>query len=457
MKNLFTKLQLVILLVISLTYSSCRQQNKDLMIGSTTLYTIEIQNYLRDLHDTNRIRAGYGDSIMRKIDLNGVEKIAWKKDIELIIAPMRDNNSKKATNITFEVKNKRIVSASMFEFKITGSTDDASKQLKSYLETNKFDFTGSVQVTTLKKNFVLQLLKYDVDNGNLKRAEYVRPKGVRLAGSLTREGVPTISSIDDPTERCVDWYRFYYDPSTGLVYDMVYLYSVCTPTEGTPGGGSGNTTEYEYQDPCARAQALKDSVYKEKLGLLKYAAENMNSESLWVNGNRGAGLTWNLATGNPNEHFVNHDFSTYQLFSINSVMHNHFEGGMNIFSPDDLKSMWVLMNENRMADAATFNYTVITNQQTTYTLQIANAGTFMTWGQSWFGSAVNFELFKQQYQNFYEINLTNGNSTNKNNFLDMLRVTNAGLTLLTGNFSTLNTWRPSILNNSGEFTTIPCN
>jgi hypothetical protein len=190
-----------------------------------------------------------------------------------------------------------------------------------------------------------------------------------------------------------------------------------------------------------------------------------NTEILYY-GNIGDDGNMNYSSGdriesdNPGEHSIpNHTISN----PTDSFIHNHFQGGLPVFSPGDLYSLWTLYDNNLISNADTFvmyltttgNSNATTDDDTLYALTISNVNAFLAKAPIFLSDEDALSLL---FRDKYFINPIISANINEQKFLFALKDMDLGLTLYKGDKDNFSNWSQLKLKNDN--TTInekPCN
>lgn len=419
----------------------------------------EITSFIRDQPGLEKLGANYAENLINKIDKNNIHFRKFKKT-DVLVAPIKTEDGT-ITNLVMEKKDGRISAGYLFNIKATGTQVSAANFFDNYLLQTPNEFDGKFSMTNMHG---LELFNQTYTKGKITDAQFLRP--VSKSNSAARQAPNNnnqLASFDHPTTNCVEWFRVFYNPATLEVYNMVYLYTECT-TEGSGSGGSGgeggggSTSDYVYVTPCDQAAEINANTdYSYRLDLLKWAAQNNRYETVLVNGVNTTGVTgWNSFSNYTDNHTVQFSLSSFQNQSITSMAHNHYEGGLSIFSPADMRSVYYALRDNKIADWQKFNMGLVTNSGTTYTMQILNYDQFMAFGNQTFADDISYNAFSHAYSQIYDIRPSNSAAYNETKFLNFLKAANIGLSLFKGNFETLGSWKPYVQSGSSTFTITEC-
>lgn len=208
-------------------------------------------------------------------------------------------------------------------------------------------------------------------------------------------------------------------------------------------------------NPCDQADSLeKDQAIINLLSGLKTKALNpltINETShIYLNNSNGI-LDYATVEGEPGEAGI--DLQVHQ--PVDGCMHNHFNGLLSIFSPDDLWSMFKLSRDNNMVNPSTFNIFVTTASETQYLLKIEDSVKFKNFASK--SLSQDFWYFKFTYQDTWEIDIDNDRETNEKAFLRFLKQSNggSGLKLFKGN-ADFSEWTPLGLDRDNNVVPEPC-
>jgi hypothetical protein len=256
-----------------------------------------------------------------------------------------------------------------------------------------------------------------------------------------------------------------------------------------PGGGSGSSNNNSTtnntpitvtvappkpkdEKKCTLFNKLKiDAPFKNIVNTLKYATTQSN-----INYEQGAALT-NQANGSYNAIIGTPDpdkdysvaFNIPAGTAIDIMIHNHYVGGLTIFSPADLDQIYQYIKTADMDQGENYVSVVITpNPQdplnpSVYAITITDKEKFISYGDDKFSTQAKFETY--EYLAYAEKNaitescmgINNDHTTleNENRFLKMIK--NSGLKVHKAN-ADLSQWNPLALNNNGTVALeAPCN
>lgn len=239
---------------------------------------------------------------------------------------------------------------------------------------------------------------------------------------------------------------------------------ITSPTDG----GGGGSDELDVPDPCKKMKDLKsDAVFKQKMVLLKNAAENYTVETLFTMYNDPTpGVAPDQTDAYDYTTFTGTSYAPNAVYSGDTTMqgliHSHFEGLLSIFSPSDIKDLYGLMLNADITDD--FFIGVVSDEGTSYILQIEDRIKFLAFGNLYLSTETKFYNFERDtWQRKYNITPYNSNANNEKSFLMMMTNLNAGITLASSNFvknqpHDFSEWKKIVYdNNSGNVIPVTCN
>jgi hypothetical protein len=355
--------------------------------------------------------------------------------------------------------------------------------------------------------------KYDADFSGI--VLYFTPKGEYLNGYAFQNGqllgapatsTQTIQSTTDPKlkidlsapVKCTDFYLITYDKETGEILDAQYLYTTCSPDvsgSGDSGGGSGapppptctpppppvvqstghliinvatpppggfpppappcppNATILDtVSDPCAQASAAKaNQKFIDEMNYLKSLMNTPGETTEVMEPNGSFKQQTSTINGGADLTFPPNYFNGSTGF-----LHNHGKGAgiLSVFSAPDLASLYSIVTQGGVANPGTYTFALVNQDGQSYLLTISNMSNFIAWGNTNLINGDPSPAFNQTYNSF--IKSTNSDAMNENDFVNLLNLTNSGLTLMKAN-STNTSWSQVVKNSDGTYSIIPCN
>ena len=242
------------------------------------------------------------------------------------------------------------------------------------------------------------------------------------------------------------------------------------PVDSPESGGSGGFDSIDdLIDPdCKKiADLKKDDVFKQKMILLKDAAENYSVETLFtVYNDPTPGVAPNQTDAYDYTPFTGTSYAPNAVYSgdtnMQGLIHSHFEGLLSIFSPSDIKDLYGLMLNSNITD--NFFIGLVSDEGTSYILQIEDRSKFLAFGNLYLSTETKFYNFERDtWQRMYNITPDNSNANNEKGFLKMLTNLNAGITLASSNFVknqpyNFSEWKKIVYdNNSNNVIPVTCN
>ena len=260
------------------------------------------------------------------------------------------------------------------------------------------------------------------------------------------------------------------------------------PSGGQSGTGTGNTNSNSPtpsspvtspvvpkpldEKKCALFNKLKnDAPFKDIIQILKNGV-NLNYEQGVALTNRPNG-TYSTITGvaNPDEQYAV-EFDVPNGTVIDILTHNHYTGGLTIFSPADLKQIYDYISTADVDQGDNYVSVVVTpnpqdtqdpKRPTVYAITITDRAKFIAYGNANFGTQTKFDIFdgifgleKDEWPlSGFGINENHTSAENEASFLKM--VENSGLKVHKAN-ADLSQWNPLKLNRNDSVLLEPsCN
>lgn len=242
------------------------------------------------------------------------------------------------------------------------------------------------------------------------------------------------------------------------------------PVDSPHGGGGGgfDSSESLIDSDCKKITDLKnDDVFKQKMILLKNAAENYSVETLFtVYNDPTPGVAPSQTDAYDYTAFTGTSYAPNAVYAGDTTMqgliHSHFEGLLSIFSPSDIKDLYGLMLNSSITDD--FFIGVVTDEGTSYILQIEDRTKFIAFGNLYLSTETKFYNFERDtWERKYNITPNNSNANNEKGFLKMMSDLNAGISLTSSNFvknqpHNFSEWKKIVYdNNSGNVIPVTCN
>jgi hypothetical protein len=114
---------------------------------------------------------------------------------------------------------------------------------------------------------------------------------------------------------------------------------------------------------------------------------------------------------------------------VDGIMHTHFTGGLSVFSPQDLVSLFQMYQNGLINNVNTFSFQIVTASGTRYSIAIENEELFLLFGSAFLTDVNILSVY------FFGLNITpsSSNSDNELSLLNLLEDNNSGLTLMSAN------------------------
>ncbi|WAC01128.1 hypothetical protein N7U66_13280 [Lacinutrix neustonica] len=220
------------------------------------------------------------------------------------------------------------------------------------------------------------------------------------------------------------------------------------------------TPVVEQPDPCQKIAQLKnDDVFKQKMNILKGAAEQWSFEKMFT--------VYDDPTPNTEiSQSDNYDYDEFQgtasnpfvswtgNSTIKGVIHSHYDGLLSVPSPTDLQDMYnQLLTPTVTSD---FFYGVVTHSGKAYILQVNDRSNFINFGnKNLINNKIN-KFIKNKIIKKYNIKENNTNATNELGFVKMLEELNVGLNIYKATDLTFSDYQKLEIQNN-QVTATPCN
>lgn len=206
-----------------------------------------------------------------------------------------------------------------------------------------------------------------------------------------------------------------------------------------------------YASPCDEANRLEDHVqFRNLLTELKGHTSGNTENSRLLTTTSPANFTSTNQEGNAGEHFMN--IAIQAGTEIDGILHNHFQGGLSIFSPDDIYAMCLAFTNGHINNTQTFALGLITASNTQYLLLIDDLIKFQQFATAIIGNGI--DAYSNAFAAFGVLP-GNSNSQNEKNFLNYIQKLESGLKLFRGN-DTFTEWKPKKYENQ-FVVNAPCN
>ena len=239
------------------------------------------------------------------------------------------------------------------------------------------------------------------------------------------------------------------------------------PNNGNQHGGSGSSTGNNSgsgavvttpvipppdEKKCALFNKLKnDNPFKNIIQVLKNGVTQNYEQGVVLSTQPEGDYNAIIGTANPdNEYAVGFDIPNGTFIDI--MVHNHYAGGLSIFSPADLEQIYKTLKNPNYKTGINFVSIVVTPDQEVYAITITDKTAFLAYADENFGTESKFYKYSLLYSQNLDDPLLKGFGINKNhtspenekNFLKMLG-RNSGLKVHKAN-SDLSQWNPLTLN-----------
>jgi len=137
---------------------------------------------------------------------------------------------------------------------------------------------------------------------------------------------------------------------------------------------------------------------------------------------------------------------------VDGLMHNHFAGGLSIFSPSDLVSFYGLYNSGYMRDSKAFSFQLVTSQGTRYSISISDEDKFEAFGQTYLS---DIDILSNIFEFLIQVTPDKNSTANEKAFLNFFQSNDSGMTLYTGN-SSFTKWTKVSLSDDGTIKKEDC-
>ena len=301
-------------------------------------------------------------------------------------------------------------------------------------------YTGALVKRNLSGYYIYEI---DINNGTPSAYKYMKKRNPGGRGQLTGR-----------TESCVDWYLQTY--VNGILISEVFLFTDCglyvEEGGGGGGGGNGNPPPNASADPCAKADSLGNAtVFKTLMAGLHTSTDSSFEFGYFLTPNppfTSMGIT--PVQGANGNHFLP-DFSLNN--PIYGILHSHFAGGMSIFSPADLRALYMIYKEGNAAPGFTY---AVTTQTGSYVLDVNDVQAFLLYGDAHLQDNASFNDFQWGTYASNYISESGSHDGNEAGFLRMIANGNMGLKLLSSDGNGFDDWKVKGLNTYGSSINLPC-
>lgn len=212
-----------------------------------------------------------------------------------------------------------------------------------------------------------------------------------------------------------------------------YLGGTTTYVQYIPHSAGGGTTSPPPPgpSPCDRvAKLTTDADFINHFKDVQTKAKTANYESGYIYTDlTNAPRDWSAINGQANQPGI--DIKVAK--PLDGLLHSHYSGLLSIFSPDDIRDIYILDNAHNINSVLNFTLGVSTSANTNYVIKIEDLDEFRTFANNYLNSDIGFSLFSNIYENLYQIKPSNTSAMNELNFLKFLKITNSGLRLFKAN------------------------
>jgi hypothetical protein len=224
------------------------------------------------------------------------------------------------------------------------------------------------------------------------------------------------------------------------------------------GGGGGEGTEEEKEDPCQKLKKIgKSTETKSYMNTLK-GKTNQNKEHGYILAEAGGTVYEFPVEGLPGKAGIG--FSIGENDKIDGYIHSHYTGLLSIFSPDDIFSIAVFFKNNSIKNLNTFVIGVVTASGTQYMMIIDDPAKFQTFADNLFTGNTFDELtlynYSKMYNDTFKITETNSATENERSFLHYIESSTSGLKVLKGSPDMQN-WQSIKLDQNNNIVPTNCN
>jgi len=180
---------------------------------------------------------------------------------------------------------------------------------------------------------------------------------------------------------------------------------------------------------CELFNKLKiDAPFKGIINALKSDVGLPYEQGVVLTNQVGGGYNAIVGTANSNNEYAV-EFNIPAGTVIDIITHNHYTGGLSIFSPADLEQMYKIIKSTPMGvDMGNFVSILVNPNRETYAITITDRAKFIAYGDENFGTKTKFDKFDVLYAlekdnpilKGFGINNSHTPAENEKNFLKML-------------------------------------
>ncbi|MBS1532005.1 MAG: hypothetical protein JSU01_17020 [Bacteroidetes bacterium] len=224
------------------------------------------------------------------------------------------------------------------------------------------------------------------------------------------------------------------------------------------GSGTGTTTpppcsSFPPPDPCVQANTLaSNQAFVNKMNYLQ-TLKNIPGETTDLMEPDGSFKE----QADPTNGGADQTFSSSYFTGSIGFLHNHGNGPgiLTIFSAADIASFYTIITQGNVQNPSSYTYALVNQFGQEYLLEITDANSFNTWASTYLTSNNQPNpVFDSLYNNL--VNSNNSQTTNEDNFVNFLSLTNAGLAVMKAS-TTNNKWSKIVKNNDGTYSIVQCN
>ncbi|MBV7269475.1 hypothetical protein [Winogradskyella luteola] len=437
----------ILILGIPILLFTCEKKEEE-QTTEGNFKTVEINDALEFLNLNNQgivNKTITEDSYLVSVSDNAVQEEITNSDELLTIFPATTIYDHHYSRILFLEIDNEIQSVIFSMVSDENSTDEV--------------FSGDVLITDLSGDF---LYGYKVLNGILN-SEYISSSQIGI-GELMTSAKTNPDCPDCPFSACS--YCGELDEIVIIVergrppVNYVVISDIFDQGNGSgvnswdagASGGSSGTVATPSSDPCDKINSLgTDIEFKNKMNDLKNST-GLNYEKGYYIGLEGDNV-YTPIDGNASEQYI--DINPQS--PIAGFLHSHFGMGDSIFSPGDIVGLYELYNYDLIQNTDTFIFSVVTPQDTAYTIVIDNADEFSNFGNTNLSSQESFNTWFSAYTLEYMTLISSGENQITAREIALLKALEDSGLILTKGSSNFDSWEKLNLNRNNGIVNGDCN
>jgi len=115
------------------------------------------------------------------------------------------------------------------------------------------------------------------------------------------------------------------------------------------------------------------------MNTLETNANTKNFETGYLMSGTPGNYSYTFQSGDPGDPFMNFTGITQ---TIDGYIHSHFNGTLSIFSPQDIRAIYLLHQAGKINGLATFTAGVVTSQGSAYLLKVDDVINFLSFEET---------------------------------------------------------------------------